>query len=142
MLNREPLQNYICGVAHYGIAVPDLAEAKAQYEFLGFTAMGEIQDVPEHGVKALMMENQGQVVELLSPLIKGEPSPIDSYLETKPYKIYHTAYYVSNFDAQMAYMEANRYIAIDQPSVSASQEGKRTVFMFNRKVGIVELVER
>lgn len=135
-------RTYITSIAHYGIAVPDVEEAQAQFEFLGFVPVGEIADVESHGVKALMMENNGQMIELLAPRIKGEESPVDAYIATKPYKIYHIAYYVSNFDAQIAIMQKKKYVMVGEPAESELQKGKRTVFMFNRKVGIVELVEK
>lgn len=134
--------NYITSVAHLGIAVPDVEEARAQFELLGYQADGDVLSVESHGVRALMMHNANQAIELLAPLKKGEPSPLDSYIATKPYKIYHIAYYVSDFDEQVALMKKQKYIMVDEPARSEAQGGKRTVFMFNRKVGIVELVEQ
>lgn len=133
--------SYITKVAHIGIAVPDIEEAQRLYARLGYKAEGKATAVANHGVNALMMRNGSLEIELLSPLEKGKPSPIDTYIATKPYKMYHIAYYVSDFEAQIAELQKNRYVMIDEPAESETQQGKRTVFLFHRRLGIIELVE-
>lgn len=139
---EENLKTYITGIAHIGIAVPDIQAAIPQYEMLGFRPISkEIVFEQMHGVQAYMMENLGVVIELIAPLEEGKESPVDSYIATKPYKIYHIAYRVSNFDAQVTLLKANKFFMTGEPKESSLQKGKRTVFMANRKMGIVELVE-
>lgn len=138
----QELMTYITGVAHVGIAVPDIEAAAKQYELFGFVPLTkDIVRAEAHGVRAYMMENHGFVVELLSPLEPGKESPIDSYLATKPYKIYHIAYYTSDFEAQIALLQKHRFIMTGEPAESTLQKGKRTVFLANRKFGVIELVE-
>lgn len=132
---------YITGIAHIGVAVPDIEEACKLYTQLGYAVEGEITAAVSHGVNALMMKNGAMTIELLSPLEKGKPSPIDTYIASKPYKMYHVAYYVSDFEAQIALLQKDRYVMIGEPSVSEAQQGKRTVFLFHRKLGVIELVE-
>lgn len=138
----DTMMTYVTGVAHIGVAVPDIRAAAAQYALLGFKPLSEDISFEEaHGVQAYMMENNGFCVELLAPLEKGKESPVDSYLETKPYKIYHVAYYVSDFEAQIGLLQKNRFIMTGEPKESGLQKGKRTVFMASRKFGVVELIE-
>lgn len=134
-------KTYITGTAHVGVAVPDIDEARNLYTQLGYTAQGTVVAATSHGVNTLMMKNGAMIVELLSPLKQGEPSPIDTYIASKPYKMYHVAYYVSDLEAQVALMQKNRYIMIGESSCSEANQGKRTVFLFHRKLGVVELVE-
>jgi len=136
------MMTYITGVAHVGVAVPDIASAAEQYRLLGFVPLSEkILFEESHGVQAYMMENNGFVVELLAPLQVGKESPVDSYIETKPYKMYHVAYKVSDFDGQIQLLKQHRFMLTSQPTESAAQGGKRTAFMANRKFGVIELVE-
>lgn len=136
----EELTNVV-GVDHIGIAVPDISEAQKLYENLGFKAKGEKISEEDYGVNTLMMSFGPQTIELLEPLRKGEESPIDRYITSKPYKMYHLAYRVSNFDEQIKVMQENRYVMIGEPRISKSAGGKRAVFMFNRKLGIIEILE-
>lgn len=128
-------------VDHFGIAVPDIDEARVFYECLGFSASSDIIQVEEQSVKALMMKNGLTKIELLSPLHPGEPSPVNEYIKTKPYKIYHIAFLVSDLDEEIRQLKSKRYIVISEPKPSEIQKQKRTVFLFHRKIGIIELVE-
>lgn len=133
--------HYVTGISHIGIAVPDIETAEKQYLLLGFHPLHDgIYLEESQQVQAKMMGNGSLVIELISPLQKGMPSPVDSYMSQKAYTMYHIAYTVSDFDAQIELLKANRFVLIDQPHVSSITE-KRSVFMFNRKMGILELCE-
>lgn len=139
---NETFMTYITGISHIGIAVPDIPTAAKQYELFGYKPLTpEIVYEKNHGVQAYMMQNAGFVIELLAPLEKGKESPVDAYIAKKPYTIYHIAYITSDFDAQINLLKANKFIMTGEPMASSLQSGKRTVFMANRKLGVVELVE-
>lgn len=134
--------SYITGVSHIGIAVADIAKAKGLYEQLGFVSdMEEVLGEQAYGVRVLIMRQGAQRIELLEPLEKGKKSPIDSYIQKKPYKMYHLAYTVSDLDAQVEMLEKRKFLMIDEPRASACMKGKRAVFLFNRDMGMIELVE-
>ena len=134
--------SYITGISHIGIAVPDILTAKRLYEQLGFVSeMEESLGEENYGVRGLMMRQGAQRIELLEPLEKGKESPIDTYIEKRPYKMYHLAYAVSDLDAQIKLLEKQRFLMINEPRISACMAGKRAVFMFHRNMGIIELVE-
>lgn len=139
----QELLTYVERVAHIGIAVPSIAEAQKLYELLGFTE--ESSDVIEeetYGVRVKMMRCGDTQIELLEPLHKGEESPIDSYIATKPYKMYHLAYVCSDFDKQIELLSKNKFIKVGEPKPSKGLGGKRAVFMFNRRLGLAELCEK
>ena len=131
----------ILGVAHIGIAVPSIETASKQYEFLGFSPMtDEIIAEPDYGVRVLMMKQGDNCIELLEPLEKGKESPIDNYIASKPYKMYHLAYYVDDIDESIKAFEQKKYVAINKPR--PTHTGFKAVFLFNRTLGIVELLEK
>ena len=67
---------------HVAIAVPDLAAAAARYrEGLG-AEVGQLMDLPEHGVRVVFVTLPNAKVELLEPL--GEGSPIARFLAANP----------------------------------------------------------
>ena len=140
---EEDILTYVTGVAHIGIAVPDIYEAIKFYKLLGFKEKSsEVVIEQIQKVKAFMMENNGVIVELLAPIDSDKESPLDNYLLTKPYKIYHIAYYVSDFDRQVELLKKNRFQKLSFGDISKVSNGNRTIFMSNRRFGIVELVER
>lgn len=143
-MNENDLETLeIIGVAHIGIAVPSIDVATRQYEALGFHAINhEIISEREYGVRVLMMKQGNYQIELLEPLEKGRESPIDSYIASKPYKMYHLAYLVKNLDDAIKKLEKKKYIAINPPRPTNTLDGARAVFMFNRSMGIIELLEK
>lgn len=140
METTTPL-HYVTGISHIGIAVPDIEVAAKQYALLGFQALHEgVHREEAQQVQAKMMGNGAVVIELLSPLEKDAPSPVDGYMSNKAYTMYHIAYNVSDFDAQVALLRENRFVPVGEARVS-SVTGKRSIFMFNRKMGVLELSE-
>lgn len=138
----EEILSYVTGVAHIGVAVPSIEEARKLYTLLGYTPMQEeITFEQTHGVQAFMMKNGDSVIELLAPLEEGCESPVDSYIATKPYKMYHVGYYTSDFDAQIELLKKNKFMMTGEPKPSAAQGGRRTVFLASRRLGVVELIE-
>jgi len=140
---EDKLLTYVECVAHIGIAVPSIAEAQKFYELFGFKEeSAETIDEDLYGVRVKMMKCGDSKIELLEPLSEGKESPIDTYISTKPYKMYHLAYICSNFEAQIKLLRENKFVLVNEPRPSKSMGGKRAVFMFNRKLGIVELCEK
>ncbi len=133
--------SYVKDLLHIGIAVQSISIARKQYELFGFKATGEPVAEPDFGVVSLMMTFNHCTIELLEPIEAGKESPIDSYIKTKPYKMYHLAYSVTNLDAQIAELQQNRFVMIGKPCPSKSFNGRKSVFMFNRNMGIIELAE-
>ncbi len=132
---------YITGVSHIGIAVPSIDKARIMYEDLGFKSCSEKAPEPDYGVSTMMMTSGNYTIELLEPLEEGKESPIDRYISSKPFKMYHLAYTVSDFRAQIAELEKMKYVMIGEPRPSQNMKGKMAVFMFNRNMGIIEIVE-
>ena len=67
---------------HVAIAVPDLAAATAKYRDQLGAGVGEPQDLPEHGVRAVFVMLDNTKIELMTPL--GENSPIAAFLDKNP----------------------------------------------------------
>jgi len=139
----DELMTYVESVSHVGIAVPDISKAQKLYELLGFKEeCSEVIEETDYGVRVKMMSCGSTRIELLEPLKKEEESPIDNYIKTKPYKMYHLAYVCTDFDAQIKLLERKKFIKINEPRPSKGIGGKRAVFMFNQRLGIAELCEK
>lgn len=139
----EDILTFVVKIAHVGIAVDDIATAVKQYEMLGFSRVNDDLILEEsYGVKVQMMCCGDFNIELLEPYEKGIESPIDTYIATKPYKMYHISYYVSDLNAQIELLKRNKFTMVDKPKPSQGMNGKLAVFMFNRRLGVVELVEQ
>ncbi|MCK5041245.1 MAG: VOC family protein, partial [Sphingomonadales bacterium] len=67
---------------HVAIAVPDMDKAIAQYKNQLGAEVGEVKDLPDHGVTTVFVNVGNTVIELLHPL--GDNSPIAKFLEKNP----------------------------------------------------------
>jgi methylmalonyl-CoA epimerase len=73
-------------IAHVGIAVRSIADARRTYEALGMVVEG-LEEVPQEGVRVAMIRCGESHIELLEPM--SETSPIASFLERRGPGIHH-----------------------------------------------------
>jgi methylmalonyl-CoA/ethylmalonyl-CoA epimerase len=76
----------IRGLAHVGIAVRSIAEARRFYEALGLRVEA-IEEVPQEGVRVAMIACGDTHLELLEPT--AESSPIARFLERRGPGVHH-----------------------------------------------------
>ena len=113
---------------HVAIAVPDLADASAQYRDTLGAKVGDPQDEPDHGVTVVFIELPNTKIELLHPL--GEASPIAGFLEKNPSGgIHHVCYEVEDIRAARDRLKAAgaRVLGDGEPKIGA--HGKPVLFL-------------
>ena len=79
------------------------------------------------------------LVELLAPV--DETSPVNKTLEKLGVTPYHTCYVVDNIEDAIASLRKMRYVMVSKPAEAVAIKGSRVVFLFNKNVGLIELVE-
>lgn len=113
---------------HVAIAVPDLAQATAQYrDGLGARVSAPV-DLPEHGVTTVFVELPNTKIELLLPL--GENSPIAGFLAKNPSGgMHHVCYEVADIIAARDHLQAQgaRVLGNGEPKIGA--HGKPVLFL-------------
>lgn len=126
-------------VHHIGYAVPDIAQAIAEFESFGWRICSETTDDLSRQVRIVFMENAGQVVELVAPL--SESSPICKTLQRGSGTPYHICYEVENIEAAETELRKARILPFKKAAVAPAIGGRRVSFMFAKNIGVVELVE-
>jgi methylmalonyl-CoA/ethylmalonyl-CoA epimerase len=113
---------------HVAIAVPNLAQAVAQYrDALGAKVSAPL-DLPEHGVTTVFVELPNTKIELLLPL--GEASPIAGFLAKNPAGgMHHLCYEVDDIYAARDHLIAQgaRVLGDGEPKTGA--HGKPVLFL-------------
>ena len=105
---------------HVAIAVPDLAQASAQYRTMLGAEVTEPQALPEHGVTVVFIELPNTKIELLEPL--GEGSPIAAFLAKNPSGgMHHVCYEVDDILAARDRLkgEGARVLGDGEPKIGA-----------------------
>jgi methylmalonyl-CoA epimerase len=127
-------------IDHVAIVVRDLEKAIALYtQMLGFRQIFR-ETIADQGVEAVGLRAGGSAIELLRPL--DEDSAIAKYRGDAETKLHHTAYRVSDLEAELARLKAAGVRLIDEhPRPGA--HGNLIAFLHPKSTGgvLVELCQ-
>lgn len=124
---------------HIGVAVKDLDATAAVYEQGGYKRSASIFD-PIQNVNICWLTKEGTpTVELLTPV--DENSPVNKTLEKVGVSPYHCCYVVDKLEDAVAELRKQKYIMVSKPAEAVAFCGSRVCFLFNKNVGLIELVE-
>lgn len=78
-------------------------------------------------------------IELLAPV--DEKSPVNNTLDKVGVAPYHCCYVVENLEEATAKLRKQKFIMVSKPAMAVAFCGSRVCFLFNKNVGLIELVE-
>jgi methylmalonyl-CoA/ethylmalonyl-CoA epimerase len=127
-------------IAHVGIAVRSIAEARKFWEALGLR-VSEIEEVPGEGVRVAMIPCGESRIELLEPT--GEGSPVAAFLERRGEGIHHLCLGSDDVAADDAALRAAGFQVV-RPEPTPGAGGSRVQFVHPRSAHgvLVELAEQ
>jgi len=135
MQENKMLEN----LSHVAIAVPDLDAAIHQYQDVMGAFVSAPQDLPEHGVRAVMVKLSNTTIELITPL--GDNSPIRKFLEKNPTGgVHHLCYEVSNIERARDQLTTSGLSVIGDSTPKLGYHGNPVLF-FNPKDCLGVLIE-
>ena len=124
---------------HIGVAVKEIYATASVYEQGGYHRSASIFDHIQN-VNICWLTKEGMpTVELLAPV--DEKSPVNKTLEKVGVSPYHCCYVVDNIEEAAAELKKQRYIMVSKPAEAVAFCGSRVCFLFNKNVGLIELVE-
>ena len=124
---------------HIGVAVKDIDATAPIYEQGCYKRSASIFD-PIQNVNICWLTKEGMpTVELLAPV--DETSPVNKTLEKNGVTPYHTCYVVENIEEAVAQLRKQKYVMVSKPAEAVAFCGSRVCFLFNKNVGLIELVE-
>ena len=125
---------------HVGIAVTDLAAARALYEgVLGLRAAHE-EVIEDQGVHELLLRAGDAYVQLVAPL--DPDSPVGRFLARRGEGVHHVGYAVPDVAAAVADLRAQGFEVVE-PAPRIGSGGTTIAFVHPRSMQgvLVELVE-
>ena len=126
-------------VHHVGYAVKDIEKSMAAFERLGYEC-GKVVEDDIRQVKIVFLQNGSERVELVAP--NGDADPVAGVLKKNGAMPYHICYEVDDLEDAIADLKAQRgWMLTKAPEVAPAIGGKRVAFMYQKDVGILELVE-
>lgn len=126
-------------IHHIGYLVKDINKSIDSFSKLGFFLCGEITHDELRKSDICFLKNDNLLIELVSPFSKD--SIVYGLLKTYKNAPYHICYSSNNIDLDCEYLVNNGYMIIQEKDIAPAIENKFVVFLFNPKIGIIELVE-
>ena len=112
---------------HIGVAVKDIDATAAIYEGAGYR-MSDIVFDPIQNVSICWLTKEGApIVELLAPV--DETSPVCKTLEK------------NGVTPAVKQLRKEKYVLTSKPEPAAAFCGSKVCFLYNKNVGLIELVE-
>lgn len=125
-------------VHHVGYAVKKLEKAAEVFKGLGYLP-GEITEDEIRHIRIMFMENGHERVELIAP--NGESTPVDGVLKNSGPTPYHICYEVNDIKKAVDGLSAGGWAVIKDAETAPAICGAPVVFLYNRHIGMIELVE-
>lgn len=124
---------------HIGMAVRDLDATATLYEEGGYRRSAVVEDPVQH-VRICWLSKEGApLVELLAPL--DDESPVLNILDKVGVSPYHCCYEVDILEEAVAALRRQKYALVRRPVEAPALRGSRVCFLFNKSIGLIELVE-
>lgn len=125
---------------HIGVAVPEIEATARVYVEAGYEQTEPVYD-PIQNVYICFLRKEGMpTVELLAP--HDSTSPVQQTLDKMGVTPYHTCYGVDDIEVAIAELRKQRYIIVRNPEPAIAFGNKRVCFLYNKNVGLIEIVER
>lgn len=124
---------------HIGVAVKSIDKTAAVYVAGGYTQSVTTFDAVQNVNICWLTKDGMPTVELLAPV--DETSPVCKTLEKNGVTPYHTCYIVDDIEQAVAELRKLKYIAVSNPVAAPAISNSRVCFLYNKNVGLIELVE-
>ena len=124
---------------HIGVATNNLNETATVYEQGGYHRSATIYDSIQNVNICWLTKDGMPTVELLAPQYKE--SPVNKTLEKVGVSPYHSCYIVDNIEDAVEKLRKQRYAMVSKPAEAVAFKGSRVCFLYNKNVGLIELVE-
>ena len=124
---------------HIGIATKSIDKTSKYYLEVGYNMSKQIFD-PVQKVNIVFLSKKSMpMIELLEPAC--EDSPVTKILMKSGVGPYHICYQVKDIDFAIDELKKKKYISLFNPVEAIALSMKKICFLFNKNIGLIELVE-
>lgn len=124
---------------HIGIAVFDIDVTARYYTESGYTKTETVID-PIQNIQICFLRKTGMpTLELLAPVDIN--SPVNNILGKIGVSPYHCCYEVEDIKQAISDLKRKKFVPLSSPVPACAISSKAICFLFNKDVGLIELVE-
>ncbi|MDE6995977.1 MAG: VOC family protein [Lachnospiraceae bacterium] len=125
-------------IHHIGYLVKKIEKAKQTFLALGYLIEQDTVYDDIRKVNICFLTRDGYRVELVSPAT--EDSVVSGLIKRYKNSPYHICYETDDFEADIARLTDDGFIAIDTPTPAPALGGRDVVFLSNAAIGMLELL--
>jgi methylmalonyl-CoA/ethylmalonyl-CoA epimerase len=127
-------------VHHYGLATNDLERSIETLRSLGYDVREITLDPIQHVRVAFASRPQEAMIELISD-VDGN-GPTRRIISKTGNGLYHVCYEVGNLEETIRKLRDDGFLLRHAPVPAVACDNRRIAWMYNRSIGLVELLER
>ncbi|MCI8772341.1 MAG: lactoylglutathione lyase [Lachnospiraceae bacterium] len=126
-------------VHHIGYLVKKIESAIRAFQNLGYETVQDTIYDEIRKVNICFLEKDGYCIELVSPV--SEDSVVSGLLKKFKNSPYHICYETAHFEEDYQRLTNEGFLSIDTPTPAPALQNRRVVFLTNRAMGMIELLE-
>ncbi|MEI7661272.1 MAG: VOC family protein [Bacteroidota bacterium] len=124
---------------HIGVAVFSIEETSKYYREAGYTITDTRYD-PVQDVNICFIFKEGNpCIELIEPI--SEKSPVAQILQKKGVSPYHFCYQTPDIQESITRLKKIKFIVLSKPVAAVALDQNIICFLFNKHLGLIELVQ-
>jgi methylmalonyl-CoA/ethylmalonyl-CoA epimerase len=127
-------------IHHYGLATNDLQRSMDAFQSLGYS-IGDIVIDPIQKVRLVFVSRPGEpMIEIICDL--DVIGPTGKIISRSGSGFYHVCYEINNIEESIERFRNRGFLLRHKPVVAVAFHGRKVVWMYNRFIGLVELLEK
>lgn len=127
-------------IHHYGLATENIEMASEAFKALGYKKVDKPVLDPSQKAKVVFIFREGEpLIELVCDA--ETDGPVKNILSKIGSGLYHICYEVDNLKNTIAILRSQGYLLWHKPVPAIAFDNKRIAWLYNRYIGLVELVE-
>tara|TARA_Y100001958_G_C21234723_1_gene560912 strand:+ start:93 stop:491 length:399 start_codon:yes stop_codon:yes gene_type:complete len=125
---------------HTGVATKDIKLTSAFYKNIAYSQSKIVIDEIQNVKICFLSKKNSPLIELVEPI--NENSPVNEILKKNGNIPYHFCYEVNNITKAILEMKKLGFIKITNPIPALAFNNRLICFLFNKNVGLIELLEK
>jgi methylmalonyl-CoA/ethylmalonyl-CoA epimerase len=126
---------------HTGIAVNSIKATAQYYLDAGYAISDTVYDPIQNVLIAFLEKNGMPRIELVESGSAAHVSPVNRIIEKSGVSPYHICYEVNNIESAINELKNKKYLPLASPVSAAAMNNRKICFLYNKDVGLIELVE-
>ena len=127
-------------IHHYGLATNNLQQSMDVFHSLGYS-IGDIVIDPIQKVKLVFASRSGEpMIEMICDL--DATGPTGKIIAKSGNGFYHVCYEINDMEESIEKFRNRGFLLRHKPVVAAAFHGRKIAWMYNRFIGLVELLEK